>query len=212
MASAVSRPSVTGYIVRPLERADVAEVLKLQRRAGALHMPWSAGQLESHLRNFPEGQLVVETDRLVGTASTLRLALGPDEVPYDWCRATGNGYFHTHVREGTMLYLADVSIDPEADRALVRQALDEALLALGREWGVKRVLNACRLPGFASHADTLTPEAYLKKVMAGRLPDPVVHALLAQGYRPAGLLPDLQNQPRAKDKLATLMEWQADVA
>jgi hypothetical protein len=203
---------LTEYSVRPLQRGDIQEILKLQRKAGALYLPWTAGQLESHLRVFPEGQLVVEGEHVVAIASTLRLKPAPDEVPLDWRQATGNGYFHTHARGGDTLYLADVTIDPEADRTEVRQALDAVLFKAVQDWGLQRVLNACRLPEFVHHAGELTPEAYLRDVVRGRLTDPVVTALLEQGYRPAGFLLDLQNQPRAKEKLATLMEWHADVA
>ena len=213
MASTASMPALDRFSVRPLQRSEITDVLKLQRRAGALFLPWTGGQLESHLRNFPEGQLVVtEGDRLVGVVSTLRLDLPPDSVPIDWLQTTGNGYFHTHVPAGGTLYVADVSLAPDVDRALARQALDAALLALSAEWGVERVLNACRLPGFAAHADTLTPEAYVDEVVAHGLIEPVMQDLVARGYRPAGLLPDLQNQPRSKEQLATLMEWQPHVA
>lgn len=213
MESTVSITPVSRFIVRPLERTEIADVLKLQRKASALYLPWSAGQLESHLRNFPEGQLVVmEGEQLVGAVSTLRLNLPVDIVPLDWRRTTGNGYFHTHVRDGNTLYVADVSFAPEGERAFARRALDAALEALCQEWGLTRLLSACRLPGFAAHADALTPEAYLNSVVAERLPDPVVQGLLAQGYHPVALLPDLQNQPRSKGNLATLMEWHPHVA
>lgn len=200
-------------IVRHLERADIPEVLKVQRKASALFLPWTAGQLESHLRNFPEGQWAVEqAQQVVGVASSLRLELLPEEVPLDWCLTTGNGFFHTHMPTGNTLFVADVSIVPGADRVAVRRALDTAIMAVVHEWGLRRVLNACRLPGFAPHAQTLTPEDYLGQVLAGNLFDPVVRALADQGYRPACLLGDLQNQSRSKDSLAALMEWQAHAA
>lgn len=200
------------FSVRALQRKDLTELLRLQRKAGALYAPWTSGQLESHLRVFPAGQLVVvdAAGAIVGAGSTLRLAVPAGHVPGDWMAATGMGYFHTHTRDGNTLYLADLTIDPESDRASVHLALDAALVALGRELGIERVLTACRLPGFASYAGELSPEAYVRRVADGTLDEPVVSPLMARGFRPVALVPDLQNEPRAQ--LVTLLEWRSHAA
>lgn len=200
------------YSVRALQRKDITELLRLQKKAGGLYAPWTSGQLESHLRVFREGQLVVVDARgaIAGVGSTLRLAVPAGHVPGDWMAATGMGYFHTHTRDGNTLYLADLIIDPEADRSAVHLALDAALVALGRELGIERVLTACRLSGFAPYADTLSPEAYVRRVAEGKLTEPVVSPLMARGFRPVALVPDLQNAPRTQ--LVTLLEWRSHAA
>ena len=202
------------FQVRPLTRSDISDVVKLQRKAGALYMPWSPGQLESHLRNFPEGQLVVVDAQgaLVGSASSLSIVSAEGEDPGDWLPVTGNGYFHTHTKSGNTLYVASVSIAPEADRAAVWQTLGDALLALVAELGLARMLTSCRLPGYEQVATKLTPEEYLASFNDGKLVEPALAFHMSHGFKPLGLLPDLQNQPRTKERLATLLEWRAGAA
>ena len=172
-------------------------------------MPWSPGQLESHLRNFPEGQLMVVDDdgALVGVASSLVILSAEGEDPGDWLPVTGNGYFHTHNRRGNTLYVAGVSIAPDADRSAVWQALDASKMELMNQLGLHRLLMNCRLPGYEQVAGELTPGEYLAGCQDGQLVEPGLAFHLAKGFRPLLLLPGPDNQSRPKERLVTLLEW-----
>jgi ribosomal protein S18 acetylase RimI-like enzyme len=207
-------PSTTSPLtVRSVRRADFAGIVKVQGRAGPLYLPWSLGQLESHLRRFPEGQLVAVRDgAIVGACASLKLRLAPGEQPAGWAAATGNGYFHSHDPAGDVLYVASMAIDPRDVRVEVRRALDDAVLRLALDEHASRVLLPVRLPAYPPLAARLTPEAYLARLEEGVAPDPVFEGLRAIGFRSVGLLADHQGEPRSGDHLAALMEWQAGAA
>lgn len=203
----------TGITVRGLARRDIAAVVKLQGQARALFVPWSHGQLESHLRRFPAGQLLAEQNgAIVGACASLKLSLADGALPESWMAATGQGYFHTHRADGNVLYVASMAISPQASREAVRHVLDEMLLKLARDEGVRRVLAPVRLPGMPGVTDETPPEAVLEMLSASEEPDPVLRGLEGIGFRLVSLLGDHQGLPRAGDRLAALLEWRGEAA
>ena len=59
-------------LVRPLRIDDYAQLVELERRCFPEMKPWNKEHIESQLRLFPEGQMVVEYDgRIVASSSSL---------------------------------------------------------------------------------------------------------------------------------------------
>jgi len=197
-----------GTTVRYLRRADIPAVVRLQSRARPLFLPWTAGQLESHLRCFPQGQLVaVRAGSYVGACSSIKLRLREGEPLPDWLTATGQGYFHVHAPAGNVLYVASMAVNGFESRTEVRRALDASLIQLAEAERCERILLPVRLPGYVPVAPSFDATEYLARIADGRLPEPVVQALRQAGFQVLGLLPDHQNQPRPGDRLAALLEW-----
>lgn len=198
---------------RPATRKDSVAIIKLQQRARPLFLPWTHGQLESHLRLFPEGQLVAtQHGAIVGACASLKLRLPDDELPASWAQATGHGYFHSHDPAGDLLYVAGLAIDPAACRFVVRRKLDDALLRLALAERVTRVLLPLRLPAFVPLAPQMPPETYLERLREGQVSDPVYDGLRVLGFRAVALLSDHQDRPRSGDHLAALLEWRSSAA
>jgi hypothetical protein len=71
--------------VREASRQDIPALIELNRAAypglASENVVWGESHLRSHLRVFPEGQLVAEVNsRLVGAVASLIVDLGPDPL------------------------------------------------------------------------------------------------------------------------------------
>lgn len=193
-----------------MARADIPGVIALCERAFPGQPPWSAAELESHLRFFPEGQLVAidpANGRIVGSASSLVLRWHTYPYFADWDTLTGSGRFDTHDPGGHTLYGAHVGVDPDHQGRGVGAALYRARRALAERLNLKRIVAGGRLPGYAEVADRLSPEAYVALVVSKLHKDAVLGFQLAQGFRVLAVIPRYLRYDSDSLGFATLLEW-----
>lgn len=173
--------------------------------------PWTPEQLASHLRVFPEGQMVVEeiaTGRIVGMASSLIVRWDDYDFHADWREWTAGGFFTNHDPEnGHTLYGAEVMADPAMQRRGIGKRLYAARRELVRRLGLLRIRAGARLRGYHRYADRLTPERYVEKVVAGELRDPTLSFQLREGFEVVAVVPSyLRNDPESLGH-AVVIEW-----
>jgi GNAT superfamily N-acetyltransferase len=158
-----------------LQRDDIPALIELNRAAYPTlsneNVVWGESHLRSHLRLFPEGQLVAELDRrLVGAAASLVVDLGPDPLRFHtWSGITDSGYFTNHNPQADTLYGADVYVHPDARGQGVGAALYEARRQLCQRLNKRRILAGGRLWNYSEHADKMSPEEYAQRVVSGEL-------------------------------------------
>ena len=169
---------------------------------------WSQPQLETHLRRFPEGQLVAPAaGTIVGAISTLLLPSSFDALaPHTWYEATGHGFFTTHDPSGTTLYLADVYVDPAFQGLGVGRSLYAGLRALCVGLRRANVVAGGRLWGYSDVAPAMSAHEYVASVVSRKRFDPVLVSQLRAGFTVRALLPGYLQDARSGD-WATLLEW-----
>jgi hypothetical protein len=69
-----------------------------------------------------------------------------------------------------------------------------------------RLLGGGRMPGYHKHAQTLTANQYIEKVLAGELKDPVITFLLRCGRTPVQVVENYLEDEESLNH-AVLMEW-----
>ena len=193
-----------------MQAADIPGVIALSARAFPGQPPWTDSELRSHLRAFPEGQLVAidpATGKVVGSASSLILRWHTYPYFADWDTLTGEGTFDTHDPLGHTLYGAHVGVDPACQGRGVGAALYEARRALARRLNLRRIVAGGRIPGFAEASERLSPEAYVALVVAKLHKDAVLSFQLAQGFRVLAVIPRYLRYDSASKGFATLLEW-----
>ena len=148
------------FCVRQMTRDDIPAGIDLQLRAFPGKPPWGAEQLGHHLEIFPEGQIVAvdQTDRVLGSASSLIIDWDDYAESANWSVITGHGNFDTHNPLGKTLYGADMGVGPEARHQGIGTLLYEARKDLIRERGLKRLLTGGRSAGYYEVAYQVTPK------------------------------------------------------
>jgi ribosomal protein S18 acetylase RimI-like enzyme len=206
---ALTSPAVT---LRAATSDDVPGLVAMNHAAYpelvAENVVWNEAQLRLHLSRFPAGQLVAELEgRLAGAISTFIVPRTRDALAqHTWLEITDNGTFASHDPGGETLYLADIYVDPSAWRRGVGNALYAALRRLCVAHSLQRVVAGGRLWGYHAHADRMSPEEYVAKVLRGELVDRVLASQVKAGFSVRGILVGYLQDPRSHD-YATLLEW-----
>jgi len=199
--------------VRNVEPRDFPAIEALCLEVYPEAPPWTDDYLRSHLMVFPEGQFVAvdpASQAVLGYAATLIVKWDDFERLDSWNTLTATGTFSTHNPEGETLYAAEVLVDPACRGRGVGRAIYEGRRALLERLGLSRIRAGARLRGYAKHADTLTPEHYVQKVVAGELTDPTLSFQFRMGFRVIGLaLHYLRDDPESHGH-AALIEWRPD--
>jgi len=176
---------------------------------------WTEGQLGSHLRVFPEGQLVAtraDTGELAGMAASLIVLWDDYGLGATWRDFTGGGMFTTHdpVR-GRTLYGAEVMVHPAMQGQGVGKQLYEARRALARRLGLLRIRAGARLRDYQLHAARVSPEQYVAAVVRGELVDRTLSFQLGQGFQVIGVVSGyLAHDPESLGH-AAVIEWVNEV-
>lgn len=201
-------PNAAATRVRQMRRDDIGAVIALERRVYPEDLAWSDEEVLSHIRVFPEGQLVAvdASGRVLGSASSLIIDWDDYAESARWSDITGQGTFSTHNPLGKTLYGADMCVDPAARRLGIGSLFYEARKRMVRERGLKRLLTGGRIPGYAKVSQELTPEEYVAEVVTGRRNDPTLSFQLANGLVVLDVVPEYLEDRESRD-FATLLEW-----
>jgi len=181
----VSRPPPVR--VRNTRREDFDGLIEMCRAVYPESPAWTVEQLESHLRVFPEGQLVAEeegTGRVAGMAASLVVRWDDYETGGAWRDFTDHGTFRNHdPQNGRTLYGAEVMVHPGMRRRGVGSLLYDARRDLVRGLGLLRIRAGARLRGYHRHADRMSAGDYARSVIRGEMKDPTLSFQLRHGFR-----------------------------
>ena len=195
-------------VVRPMRIEDFDQLVAMQRRCFAAMTPWSKDQVESQLKVFPEGQLVVECDgKVVASSSSLLLHYGDDLEWHDWKKTSDSGYIRNHQPDGDTLYGIEIMVDPDYRGMRLSRRLYDARKELCRMRNVARMIVAGRIPGYHKVAKELKPREYIDRVVEKSLYDPVLTAQIANGFALQGLIPNYLPSDVESCGYATFLEW-----
>lgn len=184
--------------------------IALCRRVYPQTPPWAVDQLASHVRVFPDGQLVAvdaADGAVVGMASSLIILWDDYEENQSWRDFTDRGYFTNHDPQGHTLYGAEVMVDPDRRRRGIGKALYMARRELVRRLKLRRIRAGARLRGYHRYADRITAEDYVVRVVRGEITDPTLTFQLRQRFRVLAVVSGyLMNDPESLG-YAAIIEW-----
>ncbi len=206
--AAGSTPPEKTLRLRQMQLADFDALVALQRRCFPGMGPWQREQIESQLRFFPEGQIVLDLDgRIVASSSSLVVDASAHSEWHDWKVITDNGYIRNHDPHGDMLYGIEIMVDPEFRGMKLSRRLYDARRQLARDLNLRGIIIGGRIPGYGAHAETLSATEYVQKVISKELVDPVLTPQLSNGFVLKGVIPDYFPSDRESRGYATYLEW-----
>ena len=197
--------------VRPTTPADFPGIVALCGAVYTAPQPWSEAQLASHLRVFPEGQLVAVDEssaRVVGMAASLIVLWEDYDIDTSWRDFTAGGFFTNHdPAAGRTLYGAEVMVHPALQGCGVGSQLYDARRAIAVRLGLLRIRAGARLRGYGRHADAMSAEEYVQKVVRGELRDPTLSFQLHRGFHVLDVVEGyLRHDPESRG-WAAVIEW-----
>lgn len=196
--------------IRNTRIEDAPFIERISQRIYVHDLPWTPPYIASHLKHFPEGQLVAverATGRVVGMAASLIISWEEYDHLDGYNDFTDAGWFTNHDPSGKTLYGAEVMVDPDFRRRGIGAQLYAARRRLVEDLGLKRIRAGARLPGYHQHAGTMSARAYVDRVVAGELHDPTLTFQLRQGFRVLALVPDYYTVDPKSREYAALIEW-----
>lgn len=197
--------------IRQARGRDLTDLLHLQTACYpflSTVSQWRREHLESHLRNFPDGQFVADDHgRIVAHCATFRTTSERALRPHSFRDITERGTFNGHVEDGDVLYGAEIMVHPDYRRRGIGRELYQARFDLMRRLGIRLFVAGGRMPGYGDHAERLSPEAYVEDVLSGRVEDRVLSAQTKSGLQVRGVLRDYLNDPKSRNN-ATLLVWE----
>jgi GNAT superfamily N-acetyltransferase len=199
----------TDIVVRQRRPEDTQQVIAIFHDIYPGSPAWTPEQLASHLRIFPEGQLVAEAEgKVVGMAASLIVLWDDYSMDTSWREFTDHGTFRNHdPARGRTLYGAEIMVHPSWQGYGVGKFLYDARRQLVERLGLLRIRAGARLAGYHHHAARLSPEEYVRRVVAGELSDPTLSFQLSRGFKVIGVTRDyLRHDPESLGH-AAVIEW-----
>lgn len=197
-------------LVRQTRESDIDEIIAISREVYSSSSSWSRAQLESHLRVFPEGQLVAvrqKDGRLVGMAASLIISWEEYDRTDNWWEFTNRGLFSNHDPEGATLYGAEVMVRPGEQGEGVGTRIYAARRDLIRSLRLRRIRAGSRLRGYHRYSQKLSADEYVRKVVRKEISDPTLTFQLRRGFRVLDVVADyLPGDPESLG-YAALIEW-----
>jgi len=200
-----------GIVVRTTMPADFEAIRELSNAVYPGSPTWTHAQLASHHAVFPEGQFVAvdeSSGQVVGMAASLIVWWNDYEMTTNWRDFTGGGMFTNHdPKKGRTLYGAEVMVHPSRQGTGVGKCLYQARRALTLRRGLLRIRAGARLRNYHRHAETLSPEEYVIKVVREELGDPTLSFQLKRGFVVIAVAQNyLRNDPESLGH-AAVIEW-----
>jgi len=193
---------------------DIDDVVSLQREAFpppfSEDLLWSAEHLDRHIGLFPEGQFVAEDEGgLVGSCSNTRIDEAHWNLHTTWDETVGGPFLASYDAKGSTIYGLDISVAVRARRQGVGRAFYDCRFTLVRDRGLARYGTGCRLPDLRAAWEqdpSLTPEQFVRHVVAGARIDRTLTPLLRYGLTVVDVAWDYMEDPESMNA-AALLEW-----
>ncbi|HXT83230.1 MAG TPA: GNAT family N-acetyltransferase [Verrucomicrobiae bacterium] len=205
-------PYQTGVKIRNTKKEDIHKIIELQKESFPLLAKygniWHEEEIQSHLKIFPDGQFVAEEPdgTIVGSASTLIVSLNPEYADHTWKEITANGLFTNHDPNGDSLYGADISTHSKYRHEGIGSMLYDERKRLVITLKLTRMIAGGRLFNYSNYSNQMSAEDYAKKVVEGKLHDPVLSFEIANGFRFIKVLSDYLDDVRSLN-YASFIEW-----
>jgi predicted amidohydrolase/GNAT superfamily N-acetyltransferase len=172
------------------------------------HAYWKEEHIESLLKKFPEGQVVIEVnDQIAGCALAIIVEYSDYEGNHTYREITEDYTFDSHNPEGDVLYGIDIFIKPEFRGLRLGRRLYDYRKELCEKLNLRGIAFGGRIPNYHKFANELSPKDYIEKVKHKEIHDPVLNFQISNDFHPARILKGYLEGDTASSEFAVLLEW-----
>jgi len=169
---------------------------------------WGREQIESQLRYFPEGQMVIDVDdHVVASCSSLIVDFEDYSDWHNWREIADSGFITNHDPEGDTLYGIEMMVHPSYRGLKLARRLYAARREIARRYNLARSIIGGRIPGYHRYADRMSAREYAEQVISRGLYDPVLTTQIANGFVLKQLIPNYFPSDSDSRGYATFLEW-----
>lgn len=197
-------------IIRKTTFQDAAAINHVVSRCYPGVPPYPADALRAQIIHFPEGQMVVEYDKvIIGFCITFIINEAEAMKPHTWKEITGSSFASRHDPLGDFLYGMDICVDPAFRGKKIGERLYNERRKLCQSLKLKGILFGARIPGYSRRKKLYpTPEEYLEAVKSKKIKDPTVSFQIKNGFEPIMVLKDYLPSDTDSNGYAILMRWE----
>ncbi len=202
--------SKSQYFVRPATESDIPSIIEMCLAVYPESPSWSAEQLVSHQRVFPEGQMVAIDTKgaIVGMAASLIVFWDDYEWDTSWRDFTGGLLFKNHdPKKGRTLYGAEIMVHPKMQGKGVGAAIYQARADLVRRLQLLRIRAGARLQGYHRYAAHMSAAEYVLKVVKGEIKDLTLSFQLKHGFQVLKVVQGYLRHDPMSLGFAAVIEW-----
>ena len=169
---------------------------------------WKPNEFKTVIDGFPEGQICIE-DRgnVVAAALALRVNAEEYENRHTYEDLVDKGSMSGNDPNGDALYGLDLFVDPDYRGLRLGRRLYDARKELCETLNLKAIIFGGRIPGYAEHADEMTPQDYIRKVKDNEIYDPVLSFQLSNDFHIKKVMKNYIPEDSKSDSYGVLMEW-----
>ncbi len=195
-------------VIRKITEEDLVEVAALSINSFGPDFSFNKEQLESQVKNFPEGQICIEyKGRVVGSCSSLIVNFKDYTHNHSYTALSDNGYIRNHNPEGQNLYGVEVSVHPDYRKLKIGRRLYNARKQVCKDLNLKSIIIGGRIPNYYKYSHLMSAQAYAEKVLKDEIYDPVMTFQKNNGFVLREIIPNYLPDDEASRGYATSMEW-----
>lgn len=169
---------------------------------------WSERTIARLVKDFPEGQIVLEDKGVVvGVALTVMVKYARFSNPHTYDDLMDARQTILNDPKGDALYGLDVLIHPDYRGYRLGRRLYDARKELCRQLNLKAILAGGRIVNYHQYADELSPGQYIEQVHRREIYDPILTFQLANDFTVKRLLGRYLPEDKRSAGFATLLEW-----
>ncbi len=201
-------PQESHLKLRNLENEDYPQVEKLMEQVYAdIGGSWSYSSLSALIKDFPEGQIVIEDNgKVIAVALTVKCSYDRFSRSHTYDDLVGRRDRIKHDVNGDALYGMDLFVDPEYRNLRLGRRLYDARKDLCRNLNLRAILAGGRIIRYHQNAE-MTPSEYLEAVRRKEIHDPILSFQLANDFEVKRLMKAYLPEDAQSLGYASLLEW-----
>jgi len=168
---------------------------------------WSQDSLTSLIKDFPEGQIVIEDNgKIVAVALTVKCSYDRFSRTHTYDDLIGRRDRIKHDDNGDALYGMDLFVSKQYRDLRLGRRLYDARKELCRNHNLRAILAGGRIIRYHEHQE-MTPADYIQAVRRREIHDPILSFQLANDFEVKRLMKGYMPEDKKSLGFATLLEW-----